>query len=226
MAETDVLLTDEVLARVLAPPTSDPARCSICSVIGSSAWFVTNDDGEITQDTLSGKAQATSQLVEHLRFGEHLKTKWVVRCPLCSTLYVAELPRGRSFADEGWYRVTLDDLLAEELLRWNRKPGAVLRRRSDGVFVIVAEPRESLSAVLREVRERLQRPGNDFTFSSWENQADALAELDLRIAELDAGNRPDVSILFAPTGPLQEVAIHSGWGDAFLELANRFDAAR
>ena len=27
------------------------------------------------------------------------------------------------------------------------------------------------------------------------------------------------------TGPIQEVALSSGWGDAFLDLADRFDAA-
>lgn len=226
----DVPLTDETLARVLAPPTSDAASCGICSVIGSSAWFLTDDDGEITQDTLSGKEQAVAKLVEHLRFGPHLKTSWVSRCPCCSTLYVAEQPRGGSFADEGWYRASPQEVLQVDLLRWNRKPGAVLRRRADGVFVIIRDPNErrveSLRAVLRDVRERLQRPGNDFTFSSWQGQADAVAELDRRIAELGAGQHPDVSVLFAPTGPLQEVAIHSGWGDEFLELANRFDAAR
>jgi hypothetical protein len=31
--------------------------------------------------------------------------------------------------------------------------------------------------------------------------------------------------LFAPTGPIQEVSLSSGWGDMFLELAKRMDAA-
>jgi hypothetical protein len=34
-----------------------------------------------------------------------------------------------------------------------------------------------------------------------------------------------VSILFAPTGPLQDLSIDDGWGDDFLVLANAFDAA-
>jgi len=29
--------------------------------------------------------------------------------------------------------------------------------------------------------------------------------------------------LFAPTGPIQEVSLSSGWGQEFLELAERFD---
>jgi hypothetical protein len=34
-----------------------------------------------------------------------------------------------------------------------------------------------------------------------------------------------MEVLFAPTGPIQEVSISSGWGEAFLSLAERFDAA-
>ena len=34
-----------------------------------------------------------------------------------------------------------------------------------------------------------------------------------------------LSLLFAPTGSLQEVASSTGWGDAFLRLAARFDEA-
>ena len=30
--------------------------------------------------------------------------------------------------------------------------------------------------------------------------------------------------LFLPTGPMQELALAEGWGDAFLELADRVDA--
>jgi hypothetical protein len=32
-------------------------------------------------------------------------------------------------------------------------------------------------------------------------------------------------VLFAPTGPIQEVSISSGWGNEFLDLAERFDRA-
>ena len=32
-------------------------------------------------------------------------------------------------------------------------------------------------------------------------------------------------MLFAPTGPIQEVSLSSGWGDVFIELAERFDDA-
>jgi hypothetical protein len=50
----------------------------------------------------------------------------------------------------------------------------------------------------------------------------------LCVAVLESGKLPprgDLSVLFAPTGPIQEVSVSSGWGEAFLELAERFDRA-
>ena len=35
--------------------------------------------------------------------------------------------------------------------------------------------------------------------------------------------RVNVSVLFAPTGPLQEVSLSSGWADPFLKLADKYD---
>jgi hypothetical protein len=37
--------------------------------------------------------------------------------------------------------------------------------------------------------------------------------------------RLDMSMLFAPTGPIQEVSLSSGWGDKFIAVADRFDRA-
>jgi hypothetical protein len=34
-----------------------------------------------------------------------------------------------------------------------------------------------------------------------------------------------LEILFAPTGPIREVSVRSGWSEEFLALAARFDAA-
>ncbi|MFF5235251.1 hypothetical protein [Dactylosporangium sp. NPDC000521] len=56
--------------------------------------------------------------------------------------------------------------------------------------------------------------------------AGVLAARPTTVDHVAAGGTPvGLSILFAPTGPIQEVAISSGWGDAFLEPADRFDAA-
>ena len=84
-----------------------------------------------------------------------------------------------------------------------------------------------LAALLREARALLARPDNDFTWSSWRDTEHALAEIDGLLAALAAGERPAsaIAFLFVPTGPMQEVSASSGWGDAFVDLADRVDAA-
>ena len=74
----------------------------------------------------------------------------------------------------------------------------------------------------------LAMPANDFGWSSWPDVDAAVREVDGLIAELTEGRTPEqlcVSVLFAPTGPIQEVSISSGWGHSFLDLAAQFDAA-
>lgn len=86
---------------------------------------------------------------------------------------------------------------------------------------------DDLLAVFLRVREAIARPENDFFWSSWRDAPHALEELDEIIAMLRAGQMPDhsqMSVIFAPTGPLQEVSIGSGWGDEFIALASAFDA--
>jgi hypothetical protein len=85
-----------------------------------------------------------------------------------------------------------------------------------------------MAQVLREAQALLARPGNDFGWSSWEDSAAAFAELDRQIAAVESGRPPprlDVAVLFAPTGPIQEVSVSSGWGREFQALAARFDVA-
>lgn len=80
--------------------------------------------------------------------------------------------------------------------------------------------------IFEEARRLLEDPNNDFSWSSWEDSSDALKEIDGVLAELRRGGRPQVmSLLFAATGPMQEVSLSSAWGDAFVELGNRFDRA-
>lgn len=85
-----------------------------------------------------------------------------------------------------------------------------------------------LIAVFLRTREALALPDNDFSWSSWRDAGHALEEIDAIILTLRSGRMPDegqMSVLFAPTGPIQEVSLSSGWGDAFLKLADDFDAA-
>src|SRR5262245_10154393 len=91
------------------------------------------------------------------------------------------------------------------------------------------EARRERVAVLRQARALLALPDNDFAWSSWEDATAALAELDRQIAVIELGELPsrlDLAVLFAPTGPIQEVSLSSGWASEFLALAERFDAAQ
>jgi len=88
--------------------------------------------------------------------------------------------------------------------------------------------KEALLEVLRETRVLLEQPDNDFNGSSWNGMAAALAEVDGFIAAIEAEHpfdRLKLTILFAPTGNIQEVSASSGWGDEFCRLAERFDQA-
>jgi hypothetical protein len=87
--------------------------------------------------------------------------------------------------------------------------------------------RRELVDVLRECRALLARPDSDYTWSSWEDADAALEEVDGIVAATEQGEPLSRwwSVIFAPTGPMQEVSLSSGWGDAFITLANRWDAA-
>lgn len=80
-----------------------------------------------------------------------------------------------------------------------------------------------LIGILKETRTLIARDSNNFLWSSWTDQNQALSEIDSIIAELENGSVPEIGILFAPTGPIQEVSLSSGWGHKFLALAERFD---
>ncbi len=89
-----------------------------------------------------------------------------------------------------------------------------------------ADPKEWLIQVLESAIELVDIPDNDFAWSSWETADDARKELNDLIVRVKAGDIPerlDVSVLFGPTGPLQEVSLSSGWAETFLKVAERFD---
>lgn len=81
--------------------------------------------------------------------------------------------------------------------------------------------------ILREVRSYLQHGEGDYSWSSWEDDQAALAEIDEIIRNLLLGGQPPsvLYVLFAVTGPMQEVSLSSGWGNEFVVLADRFDKA-
>jgi hypothetical protein len=85
-----------------------------------------------------------------------------------------------------------------------------------------------LISVFEDARELLNNPDNDFLWSSWVDANDAVEEVDGILSALRAGVLPGelpMRVLFAPTGPIQEVSLSSGWGTEFLALSERFDDA-
>lgn len=86
----------------------------------------------------------------------------------------------------------------------------------------------ALLDIFQRARELVALPQNDFSWSSWRDTEDALAEVDGIIAQLQRGETPSslqMSVLFAPTGPMQELSLSSGWGNRFLQLASEYDNA-
>jgi hypothetical protein len=89
-----------------------------------------------------------------------------------------------------------------------------------------ANPMGSLIHVLESAIELVSLPDNDFCWSSWESEQEAKQEMLALIGSVKAGVLPEklkIAMLFAPTGPLQEVSMSSGWADAYLKIADRYD---
>ncbi|UQS17627.1 hypothetical protein [Pseudomonas sp. HS6] len=85
---------------------------------------------------------------------------------------------------------------------------------------------ESLILILEAAVELVSIPDNDFCWSSWADELEAKTELQALIHTLKAGTLPErltVALLFAPTGPLQELGMSSGWADTCLRVADKFD---
>jgi hypothetical protein len=83
---------------------------------------------------------------------------------------------------------------------------------------------DTLIDVMLEARRLLALPGNDFSWSSFIDQEAALEEIDAHIQSVREGST-NAGVLFVATGPVQEVSLSSGWGDEFVALAHRYDAA-
>jgi hypothetical protein len=85
---------------------------------------------------------------------------------------------------------------------------------------------ESLILILEAAVELVSIPGNDFCWSYWADELTAKAELQALIHSLKTGTLPErlnVAVLFAPTGPLQELGMSSGWAETYLKVAGKFD---
>lgn len=96
----------------------------------------------------------------------------------------------------------------------------------DLVAFHVPAKRQELVDVLKECLA-FTRKSEDSVFEGI--IASELAEtLQRAIVRLERGkriNKLKLSLLFLPTGSLQEIAIENGWGDEYIALSTRFDSS-
>lgn len=85
-----------------------------------------------------------------------------------------------------------------------------------------------LIKVLESVREFITMPATDVTWSHFDSKEEVIDDLNEHIRLLksnDFTKITELTILFAPTGDLQEIALSSGWAEEYLIVAERFDNA-
>jgi hypothetical protein len=84
-----------------------------------------------------------------------------------------------------------------------------------------------LAEIIDELLEIVQAHPQDLNWQSfYDDQQELLHDLrdHAERARCGDGSRlPELKDSLAPTGPLNEIAFSSGWGDAYVRLANEFD---
>lgn len=84
----------------------------------------------------------------------------------------------------------------------------------------------NLVAALERTMERLAS-SEDSLWTSW-SAAEVREELDAALRAIRQGGRVDgaaLRLLFAPTGPIQELSMANGWAEEMLRLAEVVDAS-
>lgn len=90
----------------------------------------------------------------------------------------------------------------------------------------MGETFRELLLLLGAVRDYLDTNRADVMWSHFGSIDAALEVVDSYIDRAylcDTSVIPELKLFFAPTGDAQEIAIQSGWGAEFLEIASRFD---
>lgn len=84
---------------------------------------------------------------------------------------------------------------------------------------------EAFITIIQTVQNKIT-DDSDVVWTRYATPAELLADLDVFIQQLKAGNANclrQLDTLFAPTGSFQELAISNGWGDEYIRLAEEFD---
>ncbi len=81
-----------------------------------------------------------------------------------------------------------------------------------------------LREVLQQMKKLVERSGE----SDWTpfTPVEVSTDLDIAISQLERGEALDgdhLKMLFAPTGPLQEISMSNDWTKEYLALSSKFD---
>lgn len=80
--------------------------------------------------------------------------------------------------------------------------------------------------VLEKVKYIVTNYEMDFTWSPYSSSDELIEILNniiLKLRNRDYSCRDQISLLFAPTGALQEIAIDSGWSETYMKLSSVID---
>jgi hypothetical protein len=87
---------------------------------------------------------------------------------------------------------------------------------------------DEVIGILQQVKHIVELPGTDVAWSRYNIVEEAVEDIDQHIDRLRRGDLSKIeylTLLFAPTGSLQEISISCGWGERFIYLSARFDRA-
>ncbi|WP_054811281.1 hypothetical protein [Nocardia arizonensis] len=91
-------------------------------------------------------------------------------------------------------------------------------------------PAEEIIAILADVLSIVRAVDQDMMWqATYADTEELVSDIEDHTARLRRGDHTrlrDLSFTFAPTGPLCEIAIGSGWSDRYLALADRLDDSR
>jgi hypothetical protein len=82
---------------------------------------------------------------------------------------------------------------------------------------------QPMNAILKTIELLQNSNDSPFAHSSVVEVSAILQDLQLQIEQTSLADKTKLDFLFAPTGSLQEIAIHNGWGNEFLSLAAEID---
>ncbi|MFQ5976775.1 MAG: hypothetical protein ACE5OZ_01435 [Candidatus Heimdallarchaeota archaeon] len=84
----------------------------------------------------------------------------------------------------------------------------------------------ALRALLEEVVMIIETSDTNLTWSGYDSEEEIILKLRDHIGKLgvnEIATVAEIKLLFAPTSSLQDIAIHSGWGDDFLAISSKVD---